>query len=481
MSFKLSRRSLLTATSGFLGTLPLLEALAPRRALAAGETDPKRLVMIHFPNGTVTRQAKPTWFSATGALTTDNAPIPFQPFAGNLGDVTILKGLTQSARDKCYLNGGGGHGGSKPCFFTGQYPGSNSATGSTISGDSFDQAYAKTTPLGKSIYLANAEQGNGDGVEYAYELSHRDGQRVVPEINPVAFYNAYFKNLMGGPTVAPADGARNPKILASNMAAANRLKGKLGKHDKDRLDAYLGGMSDLQARLGTAPPVSTCMAPAMPSVNMGNTTQENLRGQSYFDRMKAFNQLIAVGFQCDLFRSVVISFGEEGNYTTYDGVYPATLNFNGAALTVQYDHSVSHQTPISNEGGLYTYDANMTRDRVHLSLVFDLVDRLKAVTDPSGSRVLDNTFVMAGFCVDDGQHGSDGGTTLGSPVIVCGGKNMASPGKSIDATAFDVNDLYFTFAQKFGMSLASWHPIAQTPRPWANPTGRMSGSTLVPL
>jgi hypothetical protein len=115
---------------------------------------------------------------------------------------------------------------------------------------------------------------------------------------------------------------------------------------------------------------------------------------------------------------VAISFGSEGNYTTYDGVYPAALNYNGATLTIQFDHSVSHQSPISKEPGTYGYEPNMTRDRVHMYVVVDLINKLKAITDPSGSAVLDNT---------------------------------------------------------------NFHPIAQTVKPYGKTTGRMAGSTVIPL
>lgn len=214
-------------------------------------------------------------------------------------------------------------------------------------------------------------------------------------------------------------------------------------------------------------------------VDASKTNQNGLRGMAYFQRMMAFNSLIATAFQCDLFRSVAISFGSEGNYTTYDGVYPASLNYNGAALTIQYDHSVSHHAPISGEPGTYGYEPNMTRDRMHLYLVVDLINKLKAVTDPSGSAVLDNTIIMAGFCVDDGQHNS--GPSLGTPVIVAGGKNFMTPGRIFDASPYDLNDLYFTFSGLLGMGLANFHPIAQTLKPYSSATGRKSGSTVVPL
>jgi Protein of unknown function (DUF1552) len=481
-SYRISRRRLLAGSGAFM-TLPLLEALVSRRALADGTSDPRRLVMIHWPNGTVTRDNNLTWFSApNGPLTAANAPVPLQPFTDNLSDITILKFLTQSARDATLRNGGGGHGGSKPCFFTGQVPSNLGTDASGITGDSFDVMYGKLTPNQRSIYLANSEQSNGDNVAYGYELSHKNGQKVTPEINPVSFFNTYFKNLTGTVTQPKTDYARNPKILDVPNAAATDLRAKLGKDDRVRLDAFLTSLGELKTNLAApTTPVVTCSAPPLPAVDLGTTNQNGLRGKSYFDRMKAFNSLIAVGFQCDLFRSVAISFGAEGNYTTYDGVYPATLNYNGASLSVQYDHSVSHQSPISGEAGGYGFNPNMTRDRIHLSLVVDLINKLKAVTDPSGSKVLDNTIIMSGFCVDDGQHGSDGGTTKGSPVLVSGGKNFITPGRSLDASQYDLNDLYFTFSGLLGMGLANFHPIAQSSRPYGPLTGRTSGSTVIPL
>ncbi|MDP9037094.1 MAG: DUF1552 domain-containing protein [Myxococcota bacterium] len=480
MNFKISRRHLLAGSGGFLA-LPLLESLGGRSAMAAATKDPRRLVMIHFPSGTVTRANTPTWFSAPdGPLTAANAPIPLQPFTANLGDITVLKALTQSARDQTLKNGAGGHGGSKPCFFTGQVPTNLSSNASGIPGDSFDVMYGKTTPNRRSIYLANSSQGSGDGVAYAYELSHKDGQKVVPEINPVSFYNTYFKNLTQSSTVAPlSDYARNPTILDIPVAATTSLRGQLGNADRVRLDSYLASLGDLKKSLGSQAPVASCTPPGAPKVDASTTNHNGLKGMAYFSRMMAFNSLIATGFQCDLFRSVAISFGSEGTYTTYDGAYPASLNYNGATLTIQYDHSISHHNPISGEAGAYGFDPNMTRDRMHLYVVVDLINKLKAITDPSGSAVLDNVIIMAGFSVDDGQHTS--APSLGSPLIVAGGKNFMTPGRTFDASKYDLNDLYFTFSNLLGMGLTSFHPIAQTVKPYGKATGRMSGSTIVPL
>ncbi len=482
MSYRISRRRLF-ATSGAFLTLPLLEALLPQKARAQAP-DPRRLVLIHWPDGTKTRANDAlSWFAPpAGPLTAATAPVQLQPFTANLGDMTLLKGLTQSARNATMEAGAGGHGGAKPGFTTGQVPRALSSSVSGIDGDSFDVMYAKQTPQRLGLYLANAEQGSGDGVGYGYELSHKDGQKVVPTLNPVALYDAYFKNLTGGSGPPPPanDYARNPKVLDVPVAATQGLRARLGKADRLRLDAYLSGLADLKASLAAPPPMSTCAKPPAPAVNSSVTNRSGLSGQNFFDRFFAFNSLIAVGFQCDLFRSVVISFGDEAGGLTYDGVYPASLSYQGASLTVQFNHSISHHgTSGGGPSGDFSDAANITRDRVNVHVLVDLIDKLKAVTDPSGSKVLDNTIVMAGFCVDDGQH--DTTPTQGSPIIVAGGRNFMSPGQVVNASQWDLNDLYFTFGGLLGMGLPSFHPIAQSVRAWGPKTGRTSGSSVIPL
>ena len=63
----------------------------------------------------------------------------------------------------------------------------------------------------------------------------------------------------------------------------------------------------------------------------------------------------------------------------------------------------------------------MTRDRIHMYVVVDLINKLKAITDPSGSKVLDNTCIFGAFSTYDGEHNP--AATLGQPAIVAGGKN----------------------------------------------------------
>jgi Protein of unknown function (DUF1552) len=481
---KISRRSVLMG-GGAMMALPLLEAFQSKRAIAAGTSDPRRLVLIHFPNGTQTRAANPTWFSAPdgATLSAANAPIPLQPFTGNLGDISVLKYLTQTALYNNLVAGTGDHQTSH--LFTGQ-------SGTKLA-DSFDVAYAKKTPQNRIVYLANSTQSGGGSS--LIELAQNAGANVVPELSPISLYNTYFKNLTAttGTAAPPIDIVRNPAILNVPNAALADLSSKLGKQDQATLASFVQGLTDLKTNLTSTAPVAAGCTP-IGSPTAASSTANCVSGTDYFNRMMAFNSLIATAFQCDLFRSVSISFGCEtgaSNFMSYGGGsatspvvgnYPSSLVYSGGAVGDIQDHSISHQIDNAENSGSINpmgFQINMTRDRLHMYLVVDLINKLKAISDPSGSKVLDNTCIFGAFSTYDGEH--DPGATLGQPAIVAGGKNFMSPGRSINASTYDVNDIYYTFNTFLAMGLANWYPAKQIALPYGQTTGRTVGSTLVPL
>ena len=92
MKSPLSRRALLRGAGGVAIALPFLDAMAPRRALAAG---PKRLFLMHNQNGVVPG----AWFPTGGEkdFKLAAAMMPFEPLRQHL---IILDGIDkQENRD----------------------------------------------------------------------------------------------------------------------------------------------------------------------------------------------------------------------------------------------------------------------------------------------------------------------------------------------------------------------------------------------
>jgi hypothetical protein len=150
--------------------------------------------------------------------------------------------------------------------------------------------------------------------------------------------------------------------------------------------------------------------------------------------------MIALGFKCDLFRSV--SFMYDGEVSDRQHVdCPPSLFFNGVDFTPSGMH-----IEISHYGDPTAGGRNRTigRDRYYLWLMTYLLEALKQGTDPSGSRILDNTIALGGFLINDGNHTPGGGE--GTPMVLGGGRNFMHPGNSVELAGADMADLFYTFS-----------------------------------
>ena len=147
--------------------------------------------------------------------------------------------------------------------------------------------------------------------------------------------------------------------------------------------------------------------------------------------------MITLAFQCDLVRSVSFTFDGE-TCGRQNNPCPSNLLFDNADLTGQLHIGISHygQNPNGDEKCI-------SRDRNYMSLFFYLLDALNQVKDPSGSPILDNTIVLAGYNVTDGQHT---GAAEGTPMVVGGGRNFMHPGNCFDLHRADMKDLFYTFS-----------------------------------
>jgi hypothetical protein len=176
-----------------------------------------------------------------------------------------------------------------------------------------------------------------------------------------------------------------------------------------------------------------------PSPTLDNVDLNGNLSASYLQRMQAFCDMIVLGFSCDLFRSASVVYDGEGGQRR-NNPCPPELNLNNSDLSGVLHTGISHY----GQNGPGGADRAVSRDRAYMSIFVYLLNGLKAVKDPSGSPILDNTLVLGGFGVEDGQH--DLNATEGAPMILGGGRNFARPGNSIELGGADMTDLFYTFS-----------------------------------
>ena len=450
-NWTINRRRFL-AGSGAAFLLPLFEQFAPRAKASATGADPKRFVSLYMPSGTYNLKGDAVWYPSTGALSAGTLPLVLSPFAANLADFSILKHVGMSARNLAGQNHPAGHVSAVTTWLTSSvYTDPWNANHCTVPGPSVDQAIA--TAAGKPALVTHAGCHGNDPdstpFDYGNYVSYNNGKAIEPNKNPVDLYKGLFGSLVTPPPATAIP--KNHSVLDSALNDLKDLKSRLGVSDNLKLDDYLTGLRAIETKYFSAPgtpPLAQCSPGAAPAASLNNVDNDG-RFQDYVARVQAFFDVFVLAFKCDVTRSVSFMFDGDTSERTLNLQVPPGLNYGNVALNGGNHSGVSHFS--SNAMGR---EKCISRDRLYVSLMMYLVNGLKAATDPSGSRILDNTLIFGGYAVDDGSHGA-GGPSEGAPIILAGGRNLIHPGFSYEAS-FDLRDLHFTMANKMGLGINSF-------------------------
>jgi hypothetical protein len=456
----LDRRRFMTAM-GTVFTLPLLESLAPRSARAA-TSDPRRFISMYMPNGTYNNKGDAVWYPPQGPLT-QNLPLTLAPFASNSGDFSVLMHPSCAARNAAdsatfaARGVGGGHVSAVTSWLSQAVYTNPTSSQCSVPGSSFDQLLADQTSKPVLVLSGGTSTGSPDGSPFDYSdaISYQNGKPLQPHKNPVELYNNMFASLVAPPSGQPAPtsaAARNRSILDTATSDIAELQSKLGHNDVLKLDDYFTSIRALETKLYTVvppPPMSSCQPQPAPSASLNNVDIDGSMSDNYAARVQAFADMIVLAFKCDLTRSVSFMYDGEVGARHLDSAVPANLLYDNVSLTADVHLGVAHYQ--SNTNGR---EKCISRDRFYLSFFFYLLNALKQAKDPSGSAILDNSIMLAGFNVIDGSH--DGSVNEGTPMIVGGGRNFMHPGNCFDLAGADMKDLFFTFNGFLGMGLPSF-------------------------
>jgi hypothetical protein len=310
---------------------------------------------------------------------------------------------------------------------------------------------------------------------YGEFLSYKGGKAIAPYKNPVSLYHDMFAAIVAppasgttpAPTPAPAAPlplatlARNQSVLDNAVADISSLQAKLGTADKQKLDDYLTSLRALETKLSTVappmtPPATKTMTGAVACVPM-TPPPATMDNEDYYgnlldfpQRLQIFTDMIVLAFKCDLVRSVALTFDTEAAPRRFKNKVPANLLYQNADMG-----EIESHIGMSHYGDDPTNKMNrcISRDRFYLSYFFGLMSALKQATDPSGAPLLDNTAILSGHGIGDGNHTS---VNTGFPMVLGGGKALGlHPGNSYQL-ANDMTDLLFTLSSKLGLGLASF-------------------------
>lgn len=430
MSVQLSRRTMLRGLGCAMG-LPLLEAMLPGRALAAGAAKPPvRMAFVSTPNGMIMDAWRPVGEGAAFEF----GPT-MQPLAELKSHVTVFSGLAQE-NGFAKGDGAGDHARSSASLLTGAHPVKTSGANIRV-GQSVDQAAAER--VGHLTRLPSLEIGiergrdagscdSGYSCAYSNSISWKNATTpMAKEINPRLVFERLFSNSLSGSSQTRRSRVRQSVLDVVSEQAAD-LKNRLGQTDQQKLDQYFTSVREIEQRIARV--VTT--APAAPPDDFAAPTGVPGEVQEHIHLMY---DLMALAFQTDTTRVITFMTANEGSNRPY-----RMVGVNSG------HHELSHHR---NE----TEKVEQLK-KIDLFLVGEFARFLKtlqAIPEGSGS-LLDHCMVMYGSGLSDGnRHKHDD-----LPIILAGkGGGTIPAGRHIQVGDAPLNNLFLSLLDRMDAGLST--------------------------
>lgn len=508
MSYKFKRRSFLRGVAGAAGLKIMLRNM---EASAQGAKSPPRLLITHWPVGTIPPDFVPKPSTDPTIPSNVNSPI-LMPFAkaGLGGDMTVLYGMTT---DALRLNGGGGHEGGTVVMMTGV-----SAPGTRAGETEGDDAFAGG-PSMDQIFLKNVaalqQKGNkaANGYENAICDSRVDFAEVstqclsygysttsvtpvsgtinvqnspqLPTLRPLDLYTNLFGSFMpptggGGPSAAVIKTLKERKsVLDFALRELTQLETLAPASERSKLEIHAQAIRDIEVQIsnqliGTGGPAVGCMPPAMPPAVSGGASDKanhndyaNPKTTVADDTLHAqigglHMGIIKAAFVCDIIRVATFQWSPGTNHVAFQNQYP------GETGTIYMHHPESHKIGTSDVVASAATRSPIVGFLTNVQTWYNqqmatILSGWKTTTDAMGGSLFDNTIIP--FVTEIGATGHE---HFNMPAILFGGKALGfkqgqylggqtlpvATGGSFTRVGLNrpLNDLWLTVAQAFGLS-----------------------------
>jgi hypothetical protein len=377
----LSRRSLLRGAGGILVGLPALESLRGSPALAAS-TRPKRLIVFFTPNGTFQRYPVDYDFVPKQVgpnFVLGNEVAPLEPHRNRL---LILSGVNAESCKPAVNGIGDLHSVGMSQMLTGvqyvednQYIKFNNRAAGFAGGISVDQYIAKK--IGTQTLFPSLEFGVCTATDYPgvhpFSRMIYSGRNtpVPPRDDPHEMFLRLFSDASttGGTAAILKAHTQRRSVLDFVKEDFVRLQSRLGSRDRQKLDAHLTAVRELETRLAKPPTETT--------LGCGGGSLENpsdpLSTANFAVTGKNQMDLLTLALKCDVTRVASLQWSWARS----------TLVHTWAGSTHSH-HDMSHDIGSPELSGVNTWYAKQ--------LAY-LASALAAADEGDGTSVLDHSVI----------------------------------------------------------------------------------------
>jgi hypothetical protein len=478
-AYRVRRRAFLASLGGALGLQALLSGL---EANAQGVAAPPRLLVMHWPLGTLRQRFLP---APTGNDGFASSPL-LEPFelSGLHDDMIVLYGLDHRFTA---IGGGGNEAGTVFAVTGANSPGTRSNGGegddSVAGGPSFDQIFSARAPLlsRPGVAPVNAiadarvfsQETSTQCLSYSYETAQVQSVNpggmisehvpLLPEKEPAALYNRLFSSLVPGdvPNAARTALLLRKSVLDSALVELRRLHALAPASEREKIDAHADAVRrlelTLQAEIDTGS-ANACSLPEAPDgsivaksgsrqIQVEDPAEEDATFVSRVGKLHA--AVIRAAFQCDLARVATLQWCPGTNHVAFAGMNALEPDAIYEMGSFHYRESSSSfysgAPPASSHPRAYVYETLTRMYAWFNQQTAEVVSELKAATDIFGGRLLDSTLVP--YITEQAQP-TDERSPL--PALILGGRALGMQGGKLMNFAGATrshNDLWLTIAQ----------------------------------
>jgi hypothetical protein len=430
MSNKINRRLFLRGMGATAVALPLLPSLSQA---AENEQFPKRIVFFYSPNGTIANK-----WSPTGGERNFQLSEILSPLAPIKDDVVIVEGVDNHAGRR-ENSTGGGHPRGTGSLLVGRplnRDPNRFQNGGWASGISLDQFIANKLNLGQKTQFASLQVGvRSIRTRTQRTMSYGGSDApIFPESDPYALFDRVFADVSTDQAELERLRAQRRSVLDRVSSNLGNFKQKVGAEDRQRIEAHLSSVRNIEQRLSQPPPsVQTCDVPSL-GQRIDFKANDNMPtiGKLQMD-------LLAHSLQCDQTRVATLQFST--------GTSNVIHSWLGQTGTENSHHRLSHSTD----------NASARRKIVAINKWYCeqfayFVQKLKAIPEGSGT-LLDNTLVVYLNELGKGRFH----TTDDLPIVMAGKLGgLFETGRYVQYGNVYHNDFLLTLAKAMDVDVSSF-------------------------
>ena len=437
---RISRRTVLRGLGATMA-LPLLDIMRPVSAFGGGTpaapgaaASARRLAYLYFPNGI----ARGTWHPAeTGPdgrlLKLNEWMRPFEPFKDEL---IIPRNVWTPL--------GNGHVGGTPTWLTGFDYDRQAVSAGGVSADQIAGRHVGQETLLPSLELSTKGEGFFSNSLSRNSISWSAPDRPLPrEVEPRAVFDRIFR--------PPSGGASNRSVMDAVLEDAKALRRTATTTDQVRLDEYFESIRALERRIEFSERRSTEMGRDKALTDTLMAPEPGIPSD-HGEYVRLMMDLMVAAFQSDATRVVtfMLDHGQSNRYFNFmpgvKGTWHALSHYKNASGKTEDDDGVTSWSSPEEKQRMYSEVI-----RWHHHQVAYLLGRLKAIEEPDGRTLLDNSMIVYGAILGDGNaHDPDDLPTL---LAGRGGGTIGS-GRALEfAEPTDLANLHLSLLQRMGVPI----------------------------